>query len=97
MSYESKTIRGPQMTPTDAELEKSTDEKIAAQWLGWRIGPTKQREIAEAIRSARYEERERCARIVDRHPDEAHPSVFDPEEVRGCCEEMAARIRSGEK
>ncbi len=49
-----------------------------------------------AARAALSVERERCAKIVDRHPDEAHPASFDAEDVRGCCEVMAARIRSGE-
>jgi hypothetical protein len=43
-------------------------------------------------------ERERCAAIVARHPDEGHPSrmTFNRELIRGCCEAIEARIRSGE-
>lgn len=52
--------------------------------------------IAAEISAALRAERQRCADIVDRHPDEPHPEIFDPEEIRGCCEDMAARIRSGE-
>ena len=54
--------------------------------------------VTAAIGAAVAGERARCAAIVERHPDEKHPAMrvpFDPEPVRGCCEEMAARIRRG--
>jgi hypothetical protein len=79
------------MTMTEpTERDRETAEELF--WNGTRPGIAAA--LAASREEGRREERERCAKIVDRHPDEAHPASFDPEEVRGCCEVMAARIRS---
>lgn len=91
------------------ERDRKAAHKWALEWFGdgfesADLDAVGVNDLVAVIATAREEgrkealkaERERCADIVDRHPDESHPAIFDPEEIRGCCEVMAARIRSGE-
>jgi hypothetical protein len=51
--------------------------------------------VEYAGRVAEAQERERCAKIADRHPDDSDEPNWMCEDCRGCCEVIAGKIRSG--
>jgi hypothetical protein len=77
---------------TDADVELA--EEI---WREIYMGrePQTQR-IAHAIASIRSAERERCAKIAERHLETVYAeSIYDRELLRGCCKNIAGQIRIG--